>query len=57
MGYGHRSTVQRNCLFVIRRHLVIDIADQSYPHLRCVVASQHVADEVRFDLHVYLHVR
>lgn len=41
-------------LLVIRRHLVVDIADQCYPHLSCVVASEDVTDKVRLDLHVYL---
>lgn len=43
-------------LLVIWRHLVINVADQRYSHLRCVVATQDVADEVGLDLHMDLLV-
>ena len=39
---------------VVRRHLVVDVADERYPHLRRVVATKHVAGEVRLHLHVHL---
>jgi hypothetical protein len=41
-------------LLVVRRHLVVDVAYQRYPHLGRVVASENVADEVGLDLHVHL---
>lgn len=44
-------------LFIVWRHLVVNIADQRYPHLCRVVASQHVADKVCLNLHVHLYLR
>jgi hypothetical protein len=48
-------TSQSRCLFVIRWHLVVNVAYQRYPHLRCVVASKDVTDEVGLNLHMHLY--
>lgn len=42
--------------FVVRRHLIVDVSDKRYPHLRRVIAAQYVAGKVRFHLHVHLCV-
>jgi hypothetical protein len=36
---------------VIWRHLIVNEPYQRYPHLSCVVPSQHIADEMALDLH------
>jgi hypothetical protein len=38
---------------VVSRHLIINIPYQRYPHLRRVITSQHITDEMRFYLHLY----
>ena len=40
-------------LLIIRRHLIINIPHQAHPHLRRIVPPQHIADEVRLDLHLH----
>lgn len=41
-------------LFIVRWHLVVNVSDQRYPHLCSIITPQNIADEVGFDLHVYL---
>lgn len=43
-------------LFIVRRHLVVNIADQRDSHLGAVVAAKHIADEMGLDLHLYLQL-
>jgi len=38
---------------IIRRHLIVDIANQRYPHLRRIVAPQHIANEMCLYLHLH----
>lgn len=44
-------------LLVVRRHLIVDIADQRYPHLSGVVAPENITDEMCLNLHVDLFLR
>jgi hypothetical protein len=53
-GYLMLQYGTETCSFVIWWHLVVNVADQRYPHLGCVVASEDVTDEVRLDLHMHL---
>jgi hypothetical protein len=41
-------------LFVVRRHLVLDVPNKSDPHLSNVVASECIAHEMGLDRHLYL---
>ncbi len=40
-------------LFIIRRHLIVDVAYQRYPHLCGIIAPQHIADEMCLYLHLH----
>lgn len=42
-------------LFVVRRQFVLNISYQRQLHLRRIVASEHIAHELRLDLHLHLH--
>jgi hypothetical protein len=44
-------------LFIVRRHLVVDVTDKRYAHLGGVVAPKHVTDKVCLNLHVDLYLR
>jgi hypothetical protein len=50
-----KSSSQILCSLVVWRHLVVNVADERYPHLRGVVAAKDVAGEMRLHLHMYLH--
>lgn len=41
----------------IRRHLVVDVFDKRYTHLCAVCAAESVADEMSFNLDLYLMVK
>lgn len=41
-------------LFIIWRHLVLDVANKGDSHLGGVISLQYIADEVSFNLHLYL---
>lgn len=51
----YRNRPMRPLSLIVRRHLVVNIPYQRYPHLSGIVASENIADEVRFYLHVHLH--
>lgn len=38
---------------ILRRELIINIPDQAYTHLGGIVSPQHIADEVRLNLHLH----
>lgn len=57
MGMVYIVFKRASTLFVIRRHLIVNVAYQGYAHLRCVVASQNITDEMCFNLHVDLYLR
>lgn len=38
---------------ILRRELIINIPDEAYPHLGGIISPQHIADEVRLDLHLH----
>ena len=40
--------------FIIWGHLIVNVSDEGYSHLCCVIASKNITDEVCFDLHVDL---
>ena len=44
-------------LFIIRRHLVVNVADKRYAHLGGIVTPEHVTDKVCLNLHVDLYLR
>ena len=44
-------------LLIVRRHLIVDVADQRYPHLSSVVAPENITDEMCLNLHVDLFLR
>jgi hypothetical protein len=57
IGQGIHFTsviIFNNGSFIIRRHLVVDIPDEGYPHLGGIIAAENVADKVGFHLHVHL---
>lgn len=37
---------------VLRGQLIVDVPNQGHPHFGGVVASQHVANEMRLNLHL-----
>jgi hypothetical protein len=39
---------------ILRWHFILNISYKRHSHLRCVVAPEHIADKVRFDLHLDL---
>jgi len=41
-------------LLIVGWHFVVNVTHQGYPHLRCVVATEDIADKMRLHLHVYL---
>lgn len=41
-------------LFIIRRHLILDIPDERDSHLCRIVAAKHITHEVSLDLHLHL---
>ena len=44
-------------LLVVRRHLIVDVADQRYPHLSSIVTPKNITDKVCLNLHVDLYLR
>lgn len=42
-----------NASLIVRRHLIVDIPYQRYPHLRRVIAPQHITDEMCLYLHLH----
>jgi len=41
-------------LFVVRWHLILDIANQRHSHLGCIIPSQDVGDKMGLNLHLHL---
>lgn len=57
-GLGYLwKLAKASTLLVIRWHLVVNVADQRYPHLSGVVASKDITDEMCLNLHVNLYLR
>jgi hypothetical protein len=48
---GHCKTLY---LLVVRRHLVVNVADKSYPHLCGIIATEDITSEMCLHLHVHL---